>query len=91
MAPTKHVAMRSCAVCGDKRPKRELTRIVRTPQGAVVVDQSGKVNGRGAYLCARSTCWQAAAQGKRLEQTLKAVLAAADKARIAEYAPAVQT
>ena len=91
MTPTKHVAMRSCAVCGDKRPKRELTRIVRTPQGAVAVDQGGKANGRGAYLCERSACWQAAAQGKGLERTLKTVLAAADKARIAEYATTAQT
>ena len=47
---TKKIPMRSCVVTHEKLPKSELIRVVRTPEGNVVVDESGKVNGRGAYL-----------------------------------------
>lgn len=47
---TKKIPMRSCVVTREKLPKNELIRVVRTPDGNVVVDESGKVNGRGAYL-----------------------------------------
>ena len=46
----KKIPMRSCVVTGEKLPKKELIRVVRTPEGNVVVDESGKANGRGAYL-----------------------------------------
>lgn len=47
---TKKIPMRSCVVTHEKLPKSELVRVVRTPEGNVVVDESGKANGRGAYL-----------------------------------------
>lgn len=47
---------RTCVVCGAHRPKRELYRIVRTPDGEVVYDPTGKQNGRGAYLCGEESC-----------------------------------
>ena len=46
----KKTPMRSCVVTREKFPKKELTRVVRTPEGNVIVDESGKANGRGAYL-----------------------------------------
>ena len=46
----KKIPMRTCLVSKEKCPKRELIRVVRTPEGEVVVDETGKVNGRGAYL-----------------------------------------
>ena len=46
----KKIPMRTCVVTGEKLPKYELIRIVKTPQGDVVIDESGKQNGRGAYL-----------------------------------------
>ncbi|MBR6690797.1 MAG: YlxR family protein [Bacilli bacterium] len=46
----KKIPMRSCVVTGEKLPKKELIRVVRTPEGNVIVDESGKANGRGAYL-----------------------------------------
>jgi len=49
-----------CAVCRESDAKRELTRIVRTPEGTVEIDLTGKRNGRGAYLCDRRTCWERA-------------------------------
>ncbi len=54
----KHVPQRTCVVCRSERGKRELVRIVRTPDGAVRVDPTGKVAGRGAYLCKARPCWQ---------------------------------
>ena len=47
---TKKIPMRSCVITREKLPKQELVRVVRTPEGNVVVDVTGKVNGRGAYL-----------------------------------------
>ena len=46
----KKIPMRTCLVTGEKLPKRELTRIVRTPEGNIIVDKTGKANGRGAYI-----------------------------------------
>ena len=47
---TKKIPMRSCVVTREKLPKSELVRVVRTPEGSVIVDTTGKANGRGAYL-----------------------------------------
>jgi uncharacterized protein len=52
------------------RPKRELVRVVRTPTGEVQVDVTGKVSGRGAYVCPTSECVEAAVSGRRLEHAL---------------------
>lgn len=46
----KKIPMRSCVVTKEKLPKKELIRVVRTPENSVVIDESGKINGRGAYL-----------------------------------------
>ena len=72
--------------CGQKRPKRELTRIVRTPQGQVIADPSGKLPGRGAYLCRALPCWQRALQGDRLAHVLKAVVASQEREQLVAYA-----
>ena len=46
----KKIPMRTCVITGEKLPKKELIRIVRTPEGSVIVDETGKANGRGAYI-----------------------------------------
>lgn len=51
-----HVPTRTCAVCRTARPKRELTRIVRTPDGSVVRDETGRLAGRGTYICDQPGC-----------------------------------
>lgn len=56
MPRTRPVPTRTCVVCGTARPKRELYRIVRTPDGAVRYDPTGRQNGRGAYLCGDEAC-----------------------------------
>jgi predicted RNA-binding protein YlxR (DUF448 family) len=81
----KHVPLRTCVQCRQVRSKRELTRIVRTPQGTIEIDERGKAAGRGAYLCRNRACWEDAARHERLEHALKTKLSAADKLRLLEY------
>ena len=69
--PQKHIPLRTCVSCHENKSKRELLRVVRTPDGHVSVDATGKKSGRGAYLCARLSCWKQALKSKRLEQVLK--------------------
>lgn len=54
----KHVPQRTCVACREQSAKRTLTRIVRTTEGTVEIDPTGKKNGRGAYLCDRRVCWE---------------------------------
>lgn len=70
----KHVPQRTCIVCRQVMPKRELIRIVRTPEGHVEVDRRGKKSGRGAYLCQDMACWQKMIQGGQLERALKTAI-----------------
>jgi len=67
----KHIPQRTCVVCRRTLPKRELNRIVRSPDGEVAYDPTGKAPGRGAYLCNDPTCWEKAITGNSLERALK--------------------
>ena len=82
---TKHVPLRTCVQCRQVRSKRELIRIVRTPQGTIEMDERGKAAGRGAYLCRNQACWEGAIRQGRLEHALKTKFSAADKERLWEY------
>jgi predicted RNA-binding protein YlxR (DUF448 family) len=62
--------MRTCVGCRTERAKRELVRVVRLPSGDVVMDSTGKLSGRGAYLCADGTCWTLALRRGALERAL---------------------
>lgn len=70
----KHVPRRTCVACRESDDKRSLTRIVRTPEGAVEIDLTGKKNGRGAYLCDRPTCWTRAIESNVLSRALNVAL-----------------
>ncbi len=63
----KKVPMRKCLGCQESKPQRELIRIVKTPEGALCVDTTGKMNGRGAYICPNIKCLSATKKAKRLE------------------------
>ncbi len=82
----KHVPQRTCIACRQVKPKRELLRIVRTPQGRVEIDAVGKKSGRGAYLCANRSCWQTGLKKKRLEQELEVTLVEEDRLALEAYA-----
>ena len=63
--------MRMCVSCREMQPKKELVRVVRTPEGAVVLDATGRANGRGAYLCKKSACLEKAIKSRALEHALE--------------------
>ena len=67
----KKIPERKCMGCNEKRPKKELVRIVRTPEGEVMLDVTGKKSGRGAYICPEVSCYEKALKSKRLERTLE--------------------
>ena len=67
----KKIPMRSCVVTGEKLPKKELIRVVRTPEGNVVVDESGNANGRGAYLKKSIETFDKAKKSKILNKKLE--------------------
>jgi predicted RNA-binding protein YlxR (DUF448 family) len=77
--------MRTCVECQQVRPKRELVRVVRSPQGEIGVDERGKAAGRGAYLCRSRTCWETAVTRERLDHALKTELTAEDRERLLQY------
>lgn len=78
---------RTCVVCRDKVDKTQLTRIVRTPapDTTVVVDPTGKLNGRGAYLCHKPTCWEAALGKRLLKRILEVEVSSAEIAALQAY------
>ena len=67
----KKIPMRSCVVTGEKLPKKELIRVVRTPEGNVIVDETGKANGRGAYLKKSIETFEKAQKSKILDRKLE--------------------
>ncbi len=81
----KHVPLRTCVACKETKSKRELLRIVRTPDGHVVIDATGKKSGRGAYLCARLSCWEIALKKKRLEQEFEIAIPEEDRVLLDAY------
>ena len=67
----KKIPQRQCMGCRERKPKRELIRVVRTPEGAVSLDFGGKMNGRGAYLCPDPECLKKAVRSRALERNLE--------------------
>ena len=68
--PARHFPTRTCVACRTERQKREFIRIVRAPDGTVSIDDTGRANGRGAYLCADGSCWSVALKKKAVERAL---------------------
>lgn len=71
MIRIKKIPQRMCIGCGEMKDKKALIRIVRTPEGQVMLDPTGKKSGRGTYLCANSECLTKAIKGKRVEKALQ--------------------
>lgn len=67
----KKVPMRLCVGCGEMKPKKELIRVIRTPGEEILLDTTGKQNGRGAYICKSTECLKKALDRKGLERSLK--------------------
>ncbi len=70
----KKIPMRMCVGCREMKEKRELIRIVRTPDGEVALDPTGKKSGRGAYVCRQAECLRRSIRQKQLERQLEITL-----------------
>ena len=69
--PQKKVPLRMCVGCRQMRPKKELIRVVRSPEGEIKVDAVGKAPGRGAYLCPSCECLEKAVKTRALDRALE--------------------
>jgi len=78
----RKVPTRTCMGCATSSDKREFIRIVRTPEGHVEIDPTGKANGRGAYLCADPDCFEMARKRRRLDSALRVTLKDDDYTRL---------
>lgn len=67
----KKIPMRQCVGCGEMKSKKELIRVIKTPEEEVVLDTTGRKNGRGAYICADTQCLLKARKSRGLERSLK--------------------
>lgn len=70
----KKIPQRQCMGCRERKSKRELIRVVRTPEGTVTLDFGGKLNGRGAYICPNPECLKKAIRAKSLERSLDTLI-----------------
>lgn len=70
----KKIPQRTCMACQEKKDKRELVRIVRSPEGEISVDMTGKKPGRGAYICPNLECLNKVMKSKRLERSLETTI-----------------
>ena len=66
----RKIPERQCLGCNEHRPKKELLRVVRTPEGEIVLDFTGKKSGRGAYICHNVSCLKKARKSKRIDRSL---------------------
>lgn len=64
----KKIPMRMCLGCNEMKPKKELIRVVKSPEGEISLDFTGKKSGRGAYICRSVECFNKARKGRRLEK-----------------------
>jgi len=67
----KKVPLRTCMGCNEKKPKKELVRIVKNKEGQIFIDKTGKLEGRGAYICDSKECLERIVKSKRLEKVLE--------------------
>ena len=65
----KKMPLRKCIGCGEMKPKKELIRVVKSPEGEISIDLTGKKSGRGAYICHSKDCLVKAQKSKRLEKS----------------------
>jgi len=85
----KHIPQRTCIACRQKIDKRHLTRIVRTPDEGIIIDPTGKRNGRGAYVCEQAPCWDKIINTNLLANALKTEVTLDEKAEINKQRPII--
>lgn len=90
-ARVKHVPVRTCVSCRESGSKRGLTRIVRKPEGEVRIDPTGKLNGRGAYVCDKPACWERVITTPLLWRALNVQMAPETLDILKEYAASLSS
>lgn len=70
----KKIPLRTCMGCNEKKPKKELIRIVKNKNGEIFIDRTGKADGRGAYICDSAECLEKIIKSKRLEKALEVTI-----------------
>ena len=73
-SPARKIPTRRCTGCGEHFPKNTLIRVLRTPDGQVTLDLTGKKSGRGAYICKNAACLKKARKARRLETSLEVAI-----------------
>ena len=73
MMKTKKIPMRMCLGCGEMKPKRELIRVVKSKEGDISLDLTGKKSGRGAYICKSVECFEKARKARKFERSLSLI------------------
>jgi uncharacterized protein len=84
----RKLPLRMCVGCQEKKNKRDLVRVVRSPEGDISLDFTGKKPGRGAYICSQRVCLEAAIKKKRLEKSLQQSLSETVMQQLRESLPA---
>ena len=67
----RKIPLRQCIGCGEMKSKKEMIRVIKTPEDAIMIDATGKKNGRGAYICPSAECLKKAIKSKGLERSFK--------------------
>lgn len=67
----KKIPLRQCIGCGEIKSKKEMIRVIKTAEGEILLDATGRKNGRGAYLCPSMECFKKAVKGRGLERSFK--------------------
>ncbi|MDD2418706.1 MAG: YlxR family protein [Oscillospiraceae bacterium] len=76
MVRAKKVPLRMCTGCGEMKPKKELVRVVKSPENEISLDKTGRMPGRGAYVCPNPECLKAARKARRLEKAFSCAIPA---------------
>ena len=84
--PLRRAPQRTCVACQQETAKRALVRLVRSPSGVVEIDPTGKKAGRGAYLCARKSCWQLGLKKGALQRALKTSISPENRSALEAFA-----
>lgn len=71
MSTVKKIPMRQCVGCGEMKAKKELVRILKTKENEIIIDKTGKKNGRGAYICSSRECLEKSIKNHGLERSFK--------------------
>ena len=78
----KRIPTRKCVGCGEMKEKKDLIRVIKTPEDEILLDTTGKANGRGAYICNNAECLRKALKNRGLERSLKSQIPEEVRARL---------